>query len=231
MIIMTKFIYSLNAQKQNSVIGTDKLSFLAKISMLYLQQRIYNVSVWNKCSHEDIQWYDMYTLVYLRFHERIKWSSHVDYSMDQYPPQGRWKQQQHDTVNLVSQSMKKYQWQWEKGWRWKQALSTSCTTIISAVTPIWFQNTMQSFSHVSKKVKGNSSWSNHKRKQKKCKFFIERSGGCNNSCFECFPNIYEWHSSLSPPLQFIHLYDNHQICWKRESCYQLLQTNHNRAWW
>ena len=46
------------------------------------------VSVQNKFSHEDIQWYDMYTLVYLRIHERTKRSSHDDYSMDQHPPQG-----------------------------------------------------------------------------------------------------------------------------------------------
>ena len=44
----------------------------------------------------------MYTLVYLRIHEKTKKSSHDDYSMDQHPPQGGGKQQQHDdTVNMV----------------------------------------------------------------------------------------------------------------------------------
>ena len=46
----------------------------------------------------------MYTLVYLKIHERTKMSSHNDYSMEQHPPQGGWKQQQNnDTTNLVSQ--------------------------------------------------------------------------------------------------------------------------------
>ena len=43
-----------------------------------------------------------------------------------------------------------------------QVLSTRWATFISAVTPIWFQNTMQSI-YILKKNKGNSYWSNHKK--------------------------------------------------------------------
>ena len=44
----------------------------------------------------------MYTFIHLRIHERTKSSNHDDYSMDQHPPQGGWKQQWHDdTANIV----------------------------------------------------------------------------------------------------------------------------------
>ena len=74
-----------------------------------------------------------------------------------------------------------------------QCLSTKWTAFISAVTPFWFQNTMQLTSHVIKKVKGSSPWSYHQVRQRKhTSFFVEGGKRCNNLCKDYFSSIYAW---------------------------------------
>ena len=114
---------------------------------------------------------------------------------------------------FYNSSMRKYQWEWKKGWGLKPYLFQKNATTIAAVTPIWFQNTMISISHVIKKVKGSSSWSNHKRRQNNVQSLLKAANDATILASSAFPvsminNILTFpplaiHSSSWQPWKFV----------------------------